>query len=1782
MSRLPAQPLPDLPPGTPADLEVVEELSRSPRARVLRVRRPGERQDSVLRIAERQQAGADAEIALFARVAAAGLVAPTAWGRTADGRTWLLRPFIEGRPFADALREAGSEEVATRVRHLLSTLAALHEAGFVHRDIKSANVLVGRSGTFLVDLDLADVAHGTDVAREPGVARATSAARAAVAPGARSALTGASAGSPLHMAPEVLLGQPHTPRSDLFSVGAMLALAFCGMPSADFHRHFPARSFWQASGLDPGCLSAELTPLVQALVRRHPDDRPASARAAAALLQAEDESAAPADASGSRLAPRGLPFLAGREAALARLVGAPRPAAADDAAGSGRALAEGVASGIGGAEADRESALVTVRDPEELPELADQLQLAFALAGRRAALADRRAPPDRLVAALQEARLDAVVLTVQDAEDVERALALLLASAERGPRLIALAGAEQARALNAAIRQRDLGAEASQLTLVPWPRTPRGALEQHLRRITGDASPGTTAALAAHAHEITAGRHADLDRLLASAVEDGVLRADGALYTPLRTTWPHAPAPEAALAVEFGALAEGPRGLLVALSLLGASADRVTLDALLGEEALPAQHVLRARGILRDTATGGVRAADPRWLEAARCSLDATGTEGWTRRCMAALAAPVPARSSAVAQAAPADAGLAAAAGTRARTTWARLAATRARSDAEWAEVLDVAECELAEGRVPAARELAQMVGAGLATPGRATGRRLALLSARLELAQGRARDALDILSRAAGEDLGDASNEELLVAAHAAEQAGRRQDARRWLQRVLDAPAGRAQELDALRGLGYAAWLEGRWQDVLEMLGDAPLAGDPDEPAVALLNLRGVACVRLQRWPEAEACFAGALARCVRGGAPLALSLARTELNRALLDRRRGRPAQAVAALRRAEAAFDVAGHVAGRALALHNLGVLHRDLGDLAAARALLQDALALRRRTGDTHGVAATLGSLALLRLDAGQLGAALAELEAARARLAGGAYAAEAAVLELHRAMALALAGRHVDAAGTLLGVDSASPELVGAGAPAPALPAGRGADLPAGENLSGEQPALHARATALVRACAGELSGARQAARQACEAARAGGDAAESFRAAALLLALSPADGDAVTALEEAARQLGSPVRDAELSWRTAAGGVAELRAWLAVFERAGRTDLVCAVARELGLAADAAGDLTERRRAAARAAEATDALVEALPAAAREAARERIARWLSGAARGAADPRDGGDGGDGEEPRQERPPAGVDVAWLLTCSRRMAAEDDLSGLLLGIVDSALELTGARRGLLVLLEGEAVSVQVARGMDRAAMPEDEVRFSLTVVRDAVATGRAVVTTDAAADSRFRGTQSIESFGLRSVLCVPLRLPAPLGGALYLDNDQRAAAFDATDAERTGWLADQASLAIANLRRRAEAERAAAELTARHAELQVQRTEIESLNRRLASRVATQEQELTTARTLLRQRGSVSPAPGMVGDSEAMQRVYTLIDRLGPTELPVLVTGPSGTGKDLVARALHSRSRRADKPLVIENVAALPPTLLESELFGHVRGAFTGADRDRPGLFAEADGGTFFLDEIGDMPLELQAKLLRVLETGEVRPVGGRRNVRVDVRIVAATHRDLPERVRDGAFREDLFYRLNGAEIRLPPLAERLDDIPLLVASFLERLNGKHGTQRAMSEPVARALARRAWPGQVRELGKEDSRLYFLSGDAIDDPSLVRAPVAAAPAARGGDDAGQGGPVSLRLEDAERVAVQRALTAAGGRKDKAARLLDISRAGLYAKLARLGLAPDGGES
>ncbi|NJN64635.1 MAG: sigma-54-dependent Fis family transcriptional regulator [Acidobacteria bacterium] len=336
-------------------------------------------------------------------------------------------------------------------------------------------------------------------------------------------------------------------------------------------------------------------------------------------------------------------------------------------------------------------------------------------------------------------------------------------------------------------------------------------------------------------------------------------------------------------------------------------------------------------------------------------------------------------------------------------------------------------------------------------------------------------------------------------------------------------------------------------------------------------------------------------------------------------------------------------------------------------------------------------------------------------------------------------------------------------------------------------------------------------------------------------------------------------------------------------------------------------------------------------------------------------------------------------------------------------------------------------------------------------------------------------------------------------------------------------------------------------------------------------RKALALAISQHELSAENRRLRQalRGR-RQLKGVIGSSPAFEAALRLIEKAAPTQTTVLVTGETGTGKEVIADALHELSPRAERALVKVHCAAIPTSLLESELFGHVRGAFTGAIRDKRGYFEEAHQGTIFLDEVGEMGPELQTKLLRVLQTGEVQRVGDAHTRTVDVRVVAATHRDLEVEVAEGRFREDLFYRLNVIPIRVPPLRSRGDDVLLLANFFLERYSREHGRRDLVEfspEASARMLAYR-WPGNVRELENVVQRVVALA----DGPRVLESDL---PDALRGEGKKHEGSITLAsgttLDEAERLLIEDALERAGGNKRDAAHRLGIGLATLYRKLA-----------
>jgi len=513
-----------------------------------------------------------------------------------------------------------------------------------------------------------------------------------------------------------------------------------------------------------------------------------------------------------------------------------------------------------------------------------------------------------------------------------------------------------------------------------------------------------------------------------------------------------------------------------------------------------------------------------------------------------------------------------------------------------------------------------------------------------------------------------------------------------------------------------------------------------------------------------------------------------------------------------------------------------------------------------------------------------------------------------------------------------------------------------------------------------------------------------------------------------------------------------------------------------------------------------------------------------------------------------------------DAETLLRISLELGRVRDPAELVARVLDKAIEFAGAQRGLLILVEGERLRIAAARNVDQESLRRGSEQFSQTLAREVIASGRAVVTVDAAADERFRHFASVSGMRLRSVVCVPLKIWGTIAGVIYLDNRFREGAFSARQITALESLGAQAGLALDTARLLEEERRRVGEL--KQAQLQVEELTVE-----LRRTIARQSQELDQAEELVRAQGrqlaGLAQFDEIVGRSPPMRRVLEQVQKTAHAEIPIYVFGESGTGKELIARAVHRLSPRSAGPMVTVNCGGLPPSLLQSELFGHVRGAFTGAVRNHPGLFRMADRGTIFLDEVTEMSPELQVQLLRVLQTGCFRPVGGEREVEVDVRVISASNVDLEQAVRRGAFREDLSYRLNVLRLDLPPLRERKDDIPLLARHFLG--------ERRIQSAALRLLQHHDWPGNVRELANEMARASALADGEIRvedlSPKIARAvALEAAPA---------GATLEEQVARFEREILREALSS--GTPTEAAERLGLSRAGLYKKLARHGVAP-----
>ena len=417
-------------------------------------------------------------------------------------------------------------------------------------------------------------------------------------------------------------------------------------------------------------------------------------------------------------------------------------------------------------------------------------------------------------------------------------------------------------------------------------------------------------------------------------------------------------------------------------------------------------------------------------------------------------------------------------------------------------------------------------------------------------------------------------------------------------------------------------------------------------------------------------------------------------------------------------------------------------------------------------------------------------------------------------------------------------------------------------------------------------------------------------------------------------------------------------------------------------------------------------------------------------------------------------------------AKLYDFSERLMQKRELGELLDTLMDLVIEITTADKGFLILMEGDTLDVKVARNLRRENIADAVSQLSDSIVAKVVAARRPLIISDAMHDREFAAAKSVMQLRLSSVICVPLLDRGRLIGLIYVGNDSIVNLFQETTMRVLTVFAAQASLIIANA---------------------ILLNELRLDNRTLAER-------LEAVRF-----GEI------VGTSPPMQAVYRKVEKIAPTDISVLITGETGTGKELIAREIHTRSPRAGKPFVTINCGAIPENLLESELFGHVKGAFTGAIANKQGKFQAADGGTLFLDEVGEMPLELQVKLLRAIQERVVVRVGDTRSESVDIRILTATNRDLEKEIAGGRFREDLYYRLNVVNLQLPPLRARGEDVIVIARYLLSRYTREFDAKvKGFSPNATVALRKHAWPGNIRELENRIKKAIVLAESTVIGP------------------------------------------------------------------------------
>jgi serine/threonine-protein kinase PknK len=975
---------------------------------------------------------------------------------------------------------------------------------------------------------------------------------------------------------------------------------------------------------------------------------------------------------------------------------------------------------------------------------------------------------------------------------------------------------------------------------------------------------------------------------------------------------------------------------------------------------------------------------------------------------------------------------------------------------------------------------------------------------------------------------------------------------ARALLSAVAESADGTPDERNVIHlYLARAEVGVGEYQRGLNIL--EPLLREPAPLSTEALSYRGLALSMLGKHDEARAALELALSQVQAHTAPRLEALALASLG--LVLQRSDRNDEAREAYRRAIAAAERASDAGVLATVQLNLAGLLKIRGDIAGAIEHFEAAVDMGRRSGRRSSALQAMLNLANTDLYLGRLARARSTIETLQEQRAELSAVLRAQLLGLEAELELRqgngeTAVRKYDACADAFEslnrcVDAAEARLEGVLAAArttrPDLIAMRGALSRAEQELGGATAhrSLLLLASARLKSLLGDELGARSNLDDSLQAARAAAQKDWVWRALEARAELEEAGGqpllarrdreEALAVLEEMGARLPRDLR--EVYWNDPR-----------------RRTLRASVPAAVGVAA-----------------------TEFLPFNALRAGAQRTTSTLHAATSASISQLS-------STPLEQR------LARILEVNSRLVGELDLARLTERVTDYAVELARAEHGFVLLKQPSgALSVHTSRSRAGDAAHAE---FSRSIAETVVQSGEPVLTMNARSDARMQGYASVHQMNLESVVCVPILAPdGDAIGALYLETRLRPGSHFERELPTLRAFADQVAIALENARLINENKARADALATANGALEDAQERLRELLDGRTEQLKRTRQKLRDAREALYGHFGYQ---GLVGTSDAMRRVYALIDRVRDTDVPVLITGESGTGKEVVARAIHSASARSKARTLGVNCGAIPENLLESELFGHVKGAFTGADRDRKGLFRDCQGGTILLDEIGETPLKMQAGLLRVLQERKVRPVGGNREEDIDVRLLFATNRDLSQMVADGKFREDLYYRIHVVEVRVPALRERPEDIPQLVDHFLGLFAVRYKREKnGLSKEALQRLSQYGWPGNVRQLENvllnawvmsEDLELDasdfdipdgWVSGEVM--PRVVREREAAP---RGATIKLRKGGVSEHRRD-ERDRIMEALRASNWNRVKAAEISGIPRRTFYRRLREYGI-------